>query len=174
MKTLLIAIMITNSYHLFAQQTGTQVVGTQTPCAAAGVGTAGNFTITYTIGEMPLVETAKSNGLIITQGVMQPLTFIADTSSQCLNKTEVRIYPNPNNGRFSVQLNLLRRGKITILLYDASGRLLQSNAFDYPTFLIRQYDISNMANGNYFLQLLFTPEGKTETQKCVYAIQKMN
>jgi hypothetical protein len=156
---------------LFGQN---NIPGVQTPCTTTAQGKAGNFVICYTIGEMPLIETAKSNGLMITQGIMQPFTFVIDTTAQCFTKSEVRIYPNPNNGRFSVQLNLLKRGKMQIQLFDALGRVLKTDAFDYLTFNIRPYDISNMASGNYFMQVLFTPEGKTDVQKCVYTIQKTN
>jgi hypothetical protein len=52
----------------------------QTPCTTAGQRTAGNFIISYTIGEIPLVTTEKNNGLVITQGILQPVPFIADTA----------------------------------------------------------------------------------------------
>jgi hypothetical protein len=63
---------VVNSLH--AQN---NIPNVQTRCTTAGQGIAGNFIISYTIGEMPLVTTEKNNGLIITQGVLQPVQFIA-------------------------------------------------------------------------------------------------
>ena len=156
----------------FAQ---TQVPGVQTPCTTAQQGTAGDITICYTIGEMPLVESLQKNGLLITQGMMQPFKEgVASTVYECFSQTEVKIYPNPNPGTFTLQLSIFKKGKIKTLLYDATGKLLQTDLFDYNTFASLQYNISRMANGVYYLQLFFTEEGQTGVKKCAYTIQKIN
>ncbi len=150
------------------------IPGVQTPVTTSSQGTAGNFVISYTIGEMPLVQSWSSNGLLITQGVIQPLTFIADTAYQCFSQTEVKVYPNPNPGIFSLQLSLFKKGIIKTILLDASGKLIQTEQFDYSTFTTKQFDINRMASGTYFLQLFFTETGSNKSQKCAYTIQKIN
>ena len=147
---------------------------TQTACATAAQGTAGNFIISYTIGEMPLIQSWQSNGLLITQGVLQPIAVIADTVYECYGRTEVKVYPNPSPGVFSLRLSLLKKGSVKTLLFDASGKLLQTNEFAYNTFSTTQYNIQNLANGMYYLQVYFTETGSTNPKKCVYTIQKIN
>ena len=156
----------------FAQN---QIPDVQTPCTTAQQGTAGDVTICYTIGEMPLVESLQKNGLLITQGIMQPLKEgVASTVYECFSQTEVKIYPNPNPGTFSLQLSIFKKGNVKTQLFDATGKLLQTDLFDYNTFATRQYNISRMANGVYYLQLFFTEEGQTGVKKCAYTIQKIN
>lgn len=147
---------------------------TQTACTAATQGTAGNFVITYTIGEMPLIQSWQSNGLMITQGVLQPVPFIADTLYECYGQTEVKVYPNPSPGVFSLRLSILKKGNVKTLLFDASGKLVQINEFAYNTFSTTQYNIQNLTNGTYYLQLYFTEAGSMQPKKCIYTIQKIN
>jgi hypothetical protein len=150
------------------------IPGTQTSCTAASQGTAGKITISYTIGEMPLVQSWLNNGLLITQGINQPLTFIADTAHDCFTQTEVKIYPNPIQGIFSLQLNILKTGNAKVILFDAAGRQLQQEEFIYNSFTTRKYDINKLPGGQYFLQLLFTATGSSKSSKCFYSIQKLN
>ena len=155
----------------FAQ---TQVPGVQTPCTTAQQGTAGDITICYTIGEMPLVESLQKNGLLITQGILQPVDKgIASMVYECFSQTEVKIYPNPNPGSFSLQLSMFKKGNVKTQLFDAGGKLLQTDEFDYNTFATRQYNIERLPNAVYYLQLFFKEEGQTTVKKCAYTIQKI-
>ncbi|NOT92040.1 T9SS type A sorting domain-containing protein [Ferruginibacter sp.] len=152
----------------------TNTLNVQTPCTTTAQGTAGNFIISYTIGEMPLIQSWQSNGLLITQGVLQPGPVIADTVYECYGRTEVKVYPNPSPGVFSLRLSFLKTGNVKTLLFDASGKLLQTNEFAYHTFSTTEYNIQQLASGVYYLQLYFTETGSTHAKKCVYTIQKIN
>ncbi|MEQ1553648.1 MAG: T9SS type A sorting domain-containing protein [Ferruginibacter sp.] len=150
------------------------ITNVQTACTTTGQNTLGNFNISYTIGEMPLISTQSSNGLIITQGILQPTNSIADTIYECYSQTEVTICPNPNPGVFSLRLSLFKKGNASIRMYDMMGKQLLQDEFVYNTFLTKQYNISKYANGQYYLQLFFTENGTTKPKKCVYTIQKIN
>ncbi|GAB2823070.1 T9SS type A sorting domain-containing protein [Ferruginibacter profundus] len=169
-KNILCVLILCSGWQIIFCQ---NIPGTATPCTTSAQGTAGNFIISYTIGEMPLVQSWQSNGLLITQGVIQPLTFIADSSYECFSQTEVKVYPNPNPGIFSLQLSILKKGKAKTMLFDAAGKLLQADEFDYNTFSTRQFNINNLASGTYYLQLFFTETGSSNIKKCVYTIQKI-
>jgi hypothetical protein len=172
MKKIWLLLIITNCFYktIFCQN----IPGVQTPATTTAQGAAGKFIISYTIGEMPLVQSWKTNGLLITQGIMQPHTLVADTAYECFSQTEVKVYPNPNPGIFSLQLSLFKKGVIKTILLDASGKLIQTDQFDYNSFTTKQFDIKRMANGTYFLQLFFTETGSNKAQKCAYTIQKTN
>ena len=105
---------------------------------------------------------------------MQPLTFIADTAYECFSLTEVKVYPNPNPGIFSLQLSILKTGTAKTILLDATGKRVQQDEFAYNTFSTKQYNIMRLAAGIYYLQLFFTESGSSKAKKCVYQIQKMN
>ena len=151
-----------------------QVAHEQTPCSTASGGIVGNFNVSYTIGEMTLIETAKLNSLIFTQGVIQPFLDVASTTYECYSQAEVRILPNPTNGIFQLQLNILKEGKIQTGLYDSKGTLIESDAFDYNTYANRKYDIQSLASGLYFLKIIFQEKNTGEVKSCTYKIQKLN
>lgn len=145
---------------------------TQTTCAAASQAVAGKFVISYTIGEMPLVQSWQNNALLITQGVLQPVTYIVDTTNECFTTAELKLYPNPTDGTFSIQYAMLKKGKALTVLYNTAGQKLQIDEFDYNSFLLKKYDITKYANGQYHLLFTFTEEtGKV--RKCIYTIQKV-
>ncbi len=170
-QKLLLLLAICFTQQAIAQ---TQVPGVQTPCTTAQQGTAGDITISYTIGEMTLVESLQKNGLLITQGIMQPVDKgIASMVYECFSQAEIKIYPNPNPGTFSLQLSMFKKGNIKTQLFDAGGKLLLIDAFDYNTFATRQYNIERLPYAVYYLQLFFTEEGQTTAKKCVYTIQKI-
>jgi hypothetical protein len=155
-----------------AQNNEVNITGTQTSCTTGAQGKAGNFIISYTIGEMPLVQTWVSNGLMITQGVNQPYYFVADTMYQCFSQTEVKLFPNPTPGIFSINLRFLQKGQVTTVITDLTGKPLQTAQFDYGTFSTKTFNISGMPNAHYFLQLIFKDQ-TGHTRRCVYAIQKL-
>lgn len=170
-QTILLLLLLCVAQFVFSQ---TQVPGVQTACATAQQGTAGNITISYSIGEMTLVESKQKNGLLITQGIMQPVDKgIASMVYECFAQTEVKIYPNPNPGTFSLQLSMFKKGNVKTMLFDAAGKLLQTDAFAYNSFATKQYNIERLPNAMYYLQLFFTEEGQPTSKKCIYTIQKI-
>jgi Secretion system C-terminal sorting domain len=170
-KLFLVLTICFNTIIAFAQ---TQIPNVQTPCTTTGQNQVGNFVISYTIGEMPLIKTEQSNGLIITQGILQPVPFIADTLYECYSQTEVTVFPNPTPGVFSLRLSLFKKGEVSTRLFDGMGKLLQQDAFAYSSFITKQYNISKLASGQYYLQLFFKEVGGDKPKKCVYTIQKIN
>lgn len=77
------------------------------------------------------------------------------TSTEELSQQEnIRIYPNPNNGKFTLELNG-NSDKASVRIYTLDGRLVQSkqierNALNNNKFVI---DISDQSAGIYLLQL---------------------
>ncbi len=64
------------------------------------------------------------------------------------------IFPNPNNGIFSISTNNLSAKKITISINDYSGRLIHSEEW-YPESesSIKSFNFSYFAEGKYIIQL---------------------
>jgi hypothetical protein len=68
---------------------------------------------------------------------------------------EASLSPNPNNGIFTVAVELAMEETITVHLYNAIGMLMQtvhtgSTAFHQSL----DFDLSNLASGNYFIRVL--------------------
>ncbi len=64
--------------------------------------------------------------------------------------TDIKIYPNPSNGRFYMDFNQFREEVKQLQIIDLQGRLIyENNQVDKKIFI----DISNYSKGNYVLKL---------------------
>ncbi|HOZ31013.1 MAG TPA: T9SS type A sorting domain-containing protein, partial [Bacteroidales bacterium] len=74
------------------------------------------------------------------------IVSITSTSEAAIAETSIDVYPNPNNGNFSISIN---SDKITCYsILDSTGRIVSNgtlNSFE------NNIDISNMPSGIYFL-----------------------
>ncbi len=68
---------------------------------------------------------ADNENRSIQQGFQQPIY-----TSGIGKEVELVIFPNPNNGYFSVQSNSWLEGDIKLHLYDSQGRLCFSHSYD--------------------------------------------
>jgi hypothetical protein len=145
----------------------------QTPCASTAQGTVGNFVISYTIGEMVLVNNYKKNGLFITNGILQPSVAGNTQQGQVFLDGEITVFPNPTPNILTIQYNILQVGKMTALVYDAAGRRIIADEFIVNSFNNKKYDLSQYANGMYVLLLQFVGNDGTTIKKGRYKVVKM-
>jgi hypothetical protein len=145
----------------------------QTPCASTSQGTIGNTTISYTIGEMVLVESYKKNGLFITSGILQPTVPGNTQTGQVFLDGEITVYPNPTPNILSIQYNILQAGKMTAQVFDAAGKRLITEEFTINSFSNKRYDLSRYANGMYILLLQYVGDDGTTIKKGQYKLMKM-
>lgn len=71
------------------------------------------------------------------------------------NYTDVSVYPNPNNGAFSVSVNVLADEKNTnFILTDLAGRVIYKEQLDTHAGLnAYQINTNNIAKGTYFFEI---------------------
>jgi hypothetical protein len=66
----------------------------------------------------------------------------------------VSVYPNPNNGAFTVDITLNTARTMTVEMHDLVGKVLWSDGTMGTTEQLRkQYDITALPNGIYFLRV---------------------
>jgi hypothetical protein len=65
------------------------------------------------------------------------------------NANDISIFPNPNNGKFSMSLV---NGAKSYILYDMNGRVVEEKAIDGQSVV--DFDIENMAAGTYFIKVI--------------------
>jgi hypothetical protein len=64
----------------------------------------------------------------------------------------VLVYPNPNRGQFTVELDLM--GLVSLQVFDARGALVHNEVFTATgTRTQRSLDLSALAKGSYTLQV---------------------
>lgn len=66
----------------------------------------------------------------------------------------IAVYPNPNNGNFSIDISLLQSaGSITLRVLDIQGKLVHQNAFAGNAYS-KVIGLSNIGIGMYFVQVV--------------------
>lgn len=142
----------------------------QTPCVATAQGQAGNYTISYTIGEMPLVSTFANGYVIISNGVLQPHMGTAVIANVFL-PGEIKLYPNPAPGKIILEAALLYPGVLSWQIHDVAGKLLLAEKINYNAIFTKPISLANYAAATYFFKLQFTAANGT-VKTTVYKIVK--
>ena len=71
------------------------------------------------------------------------------------NDNYINIYPNPNNGRFDLELNSNQYGKISIKIFNISGQEVYSkNISKNSNLLIKNINLSPFKSGIYQLRII--------------------
>ena len=72
-----------------------------------------------------------------------------------LTSQGVKVYPNPSNGLFRVQLNGAGYGDVWVSVFNSLGQLVYNQNFVTDEVIsIKEVDLSNMAAGTYTLRLM--------------------
>ena len=132
---------------------GAGVSGSNFDPAAAGVGTHG---IIYTY--------VDTSGCVNSYAQCTEVTLNVSSGGSEMGTDGVRVFPNPNRGQFTVELDLT--GLVGLQVYDARGALVYSEVFTASgSRSQRSLDLSSLAQGNYTLQVQH--EGQRITQTVV-------
>ena len=80
--------------------------------------------------------------------------------------TNLSVYPNPNNGTFTVNVNILTPGNVSIKLTDMLGRNVYEKTLSNQTGEIRDnINVSDLAKNVYTLEV--TTEKGRATKRVV-------
>jgi parallel beta-helix repeat protein/predicted outer membrane repeat protein len=67
----------------------------------------------------------------------------------------LEVYPNPNNGKFDLLLNMRSSEEILLNIYDVQGRLIESESWNTAEGTqMRSFDLSSQHTGVYTIQLI--------------------
>lgn len=73
-----------------------------------------------------------------------------------ISNSEVLVYPNPNNGDFTIDLNSEYYGDLNISINDLSGKLIYSDdVFKSQNILINNISIPDINKGMYFISFSY-------------------
>lgn len=86
-----------------------------------------------------------------------PVEFeVAANSIFNANSEMLNLYPNPNDGHFSIELlNTLKNGESKIAILDLAGKLVYQGTF-LKEETLKQIDLSNINSGIYILMINYT------------------
>ena len=80
-------------------------------------------------------------------------TQLVNTEDVLKVADNISVFPNPSNGQYTVSIEGLTKD-LTLKIVDVQGRVLRQWQYDNPTTnFIQNIDISDVAEGVYFLQV---------------------
>lgn len=143
--------------------------------------TGGTYYFTYyrvewSFGESMAIETMSSPNIIVTNGVLQPGTHDPAIvfNDGAWDRDEIKVLPNPTQNMLEIDFFSKHQGKITMNLYDESGRFLSNKQFDYyGTGRIERWDLARYPSGMYFLNIQLEPTGTSVAKKGSFKVQKI-
>lgn len=140
---------------------------------AGGKGTIGLFNFDWSFGELSLVNTLQTPNISLTQGLIQGEIKIIDANigGNGITDNDIKILPNPTSGSLNILAGFLKPGKISFILYDANGQLLQKRTEVYSGFTTYNFILTNYANGLYPMHIIWEPTGEVQKVK-TYKILK--
>lgn len=137
--------------------------------STGGFSSNANGSLSYTVGEMTMVQTFSANGNILTQGFQQPndnITGLIDLTKDAFGSFVV--YPNPAVDNLFYGFQFPEEGKVQISLYDAIGQKISdvySTTYDNGK-IVQQLNVTPYAAGVYLLTMNFVSnkDGKVYTE----------
>ncbi len=172
MRLIFLAVGIFFSLAAFSQSV--------TPAILNSTGGTNMFTFyrfEWSFGEATAIETMSAPTLWVTNGVLQPGTHNPATISTTSgwDKDEIKILPNPTKGNLEIDFFSKQKGKISMNLLDASGRLLSTKQFDYyGVGRIEKMNLTRFPSGSYFLNIILEPFSGSVAKKGAFGIVKAN
>lgn len=163
---------------LLAAAAGAQSLSPTVIASTGGFSSNSNGSLSYTVGEMTMVQTFSAGNYILTQGFQQP------TDSLVLGLLDFAggeygtlvVYPNPAVDQFSYGYELPAKGKVTFRIYDAIGQLIAetySGTYNGGKEIL-QANVSGWAAGVYFLQMTFTDNADASVHQITRQVQVLN
>jgi hypothetical protein len=123
---------------------GIGVSGTNFVPAATAVGT---YTLTYTYtNNLGCVATATTTAVV----------FDCPERIRLLSNNAVILFPNPNNGAFSIKVNSVLYNYLNMKVYNTSGNLV--NTRNYTGLVYGQVipvDLTHLPSGNYMVRFFY-------------------
>ena len=160
------------SYVMFAQSITPQVIASTGAFAANA-----NGSLSYTVGEMTMVETFSAGGSFLTQGFQQPnekITGLIDLTQSEFGSFVV--YPNPVVDNLYYGFQFPGPGKASATLYNDIGQKI-TDVYEahYETGkIVGQTKVSNLAGGMYLLVLTFTSDAGGKPHILTQKVQVIN
>lgn len=91
-----------------------------------------------------------------------PYNFVLTSIANTATKNELSLYPNPSNGSFTIDLGQTNK-KVSVTIYNVVGKIISQ--YEYDNISKPFIDISNQANGSYFVKI--KTDNQTITKKVV-------
>lgn len=120
----------------------------------SGLDTAGDWTISVTDNWDAITGTINDWSIEICS---VPTASVEEFAFDAFS-----IFPNPNNGEFTIKLNSSSNEDVNVLVYDSRGRKVYNNAFINTADFSEVINLNSVQSGMYFVKV---NDGERETIK---------
>jgi hypothetical protein len=132
--------------------------------ASAGdffLNTQANASLSFTVGEMSMVQTFQNQGHFLTQGFHQPETNLVGMDEEDMFY-EFVIFPNPASADLNFRYRLRHPGLVHMRLINMNGvQVLESYEDRYGSGQTEDaFDVRGLAQGMYFLEVRYQAPAK--------------
>ncbi len=149
-----------------------QSIGPSTLNAGGGSATVSGNTYEWSFAEMTMVSTATGTGLVVTQGVLQPMPPSTGVSWNKLDITGLKVYPNPAKDVVFIEPDFKGAGTMEYILQDITGRAISVASHILVSGKEKQQvSLEGLAAGHYTLQVRFSQNGSD--YQSTYKIEKL-
>ena len=103
------------------------------------------------VGDTTISVIVDNNGCTATDTIV--ITVLNDVSiSDALNNVNVSIYPNPNNGQFTLSINGAE-GNMNMEIVNLAGQVIYTQHIEATSNFTTDIDVSEFATGVYYIKL---------------------
>lgn len=145
-----------------------QSLATSTVNVAGGQGKTNTFSLDYSIGEQSAIVQYQSPAAgSIDAGLLQALTSVITSILPPTNSEgeALVLFPNPAAEYSTLKGALSKPGYLSFQLVDIQGRVLQSeNPVYYSRQVEKEFSLSGLAAGMYFIRVTYSAVGMTQTR----------
>jgi Secretion system C-terminal sorting domain len=139
------------------------------------VNASGNAALSFTIGEMALVQTYSTPTYHLTNGFQQPsFELVGIQETEFVELFEV--YPNPASDYLHVRYDLRFPGLLQLQLFSMNGVEVMPVYLDRYSSGLREeaFDLQGIAQGMYFLRVSYQAPGRGIDHISHYKINVIN
>jgi hypothetical protein len=155
-------VFLFHAGRLQAQSITPQVIN-----AGGGPSKPGTVSLDYSIGEQASITQYNASTTVkLTAGFLQTFATLVTglITSPRQDEVALQLFPNPAADYTTVKGAVSKPGYLEFQLIDIQGRVLE---YVPPTFfqnrVEKEFSISSLAAGLYFIRLTYTSEGFTQT-----------
>ncbi|MEO8087710.1 MAG: T9SS type A sorting domain-containing protein [Bacteroidota bacterium] len=147
-------------------QVNAQTVSPSVIASSGGFASGASGQLSYTTGEMTMVQTINGAGNYLTQGFQQPFDFNVAVEELTSEDNNANVFPNPGNGLFEMDLFALKTATGVLKVYDNLGQcVLQKNINIETGDQKFKIDLSGFSNGIYLFEALNIYDNKSYSKK---------
>jgi len=155
----------------FATMAGSsQELSRQVISAGGGQSKSGPLDLSWTLGQAGLVGTFNNSNVELCAGFHQFDVLLDGVNEQLTNST-FKVYPNPFNDYFVLEMLTENSASVTLNLYDCNGKLWHTKVIQHePTVVQETIDIQGLPRGVYYLNIMVESKGSYVTNQLIKLI----